>query len=200
MARKEIRVQTCEFEEKARKRIAALAKPPGSLTLLEELACFIARAQKTSRPRVANPHVLVFAADHGVAASNPVSAYPTDVTPLMVQTMLRGKAAVSVLSRQARAHLWVVDCGVAVDPTLPGESIQAPDTSFIDARVGAGSADLRQGPAMSENELSKALDAGRNAVSRAAEKDADLIALGELGIGNTTPASAVAAKFLDLSW
>ena len=186
------------YEAQVRQRVDALAKPPGSLPLLERLACFVARAQRTTTPAVRQPHVLVFAADHGVAEKNPVSAYPTAVTPVMVQTMLQGKAAISVLARQAMAHLWVIDVGVAGNARGDASEPIDPGTSFVDTRISAGTQDLAQGPAMSADELSAALHAGRAVVANAAERGADLLALGELGIGNTTPASAVAARLLEV--
>ncbi|MEM1414307.1 MAG: nicotinate-nucleotide--dimethylbenzimidazole phosphoribosyltransferase [Myxococcota bacterium] len=179
---------------RVRAALDALAKPPGSLARLEDLAVFLGGAQRSETPCVEAPHVLVFAADHGVAAAHAVSAYPSTVTPLMVRTMREGRAAVAVLAAQADAPLWVTDVGVAA-PIPPPRSADA-GVRFIESRVRPGSADLVAGPALSPAEVNVALDVGRMRVRELAAAGGDLIALGELGIGNTTAAAALAARLL----
>lgn len=154
-----------EAGEAARKRQAGLTKPPGSLGRLEELAAFLARWQGRAIPLLDHVQVLVFAGSHGIAARG-VSAFPAEVTTQMVANFFAGGAAINQLARQAGAEL----CVVALDVERP-------------------TADFTAGPAMSEAELSDALAAGFEAVS----PRADLVCLGEMGIGNTTAAAALCA-------
>lgn len=178
-------------EHLTRAHLDALAKPPGSLGRLEELAVRLARAQRRHPPTAARPRVIVFAADHGVVAQQ-VSPYPQAVTALMVRTFAEGRAAVAVLARQAGAELEVVDVGVAsplpVDPR-PGVRVWR-------AAVAPGTRDLSQGPAMDAAERDAAWAAGAQAAERAAGEGVDLLALGEMGIGNTTAAAALGARLL----
>jgi nicotinate-nucleotide--dimethylbenzimidazole phosphoribosyltransferase len=169
----------------------SLAKPPGSLGRLEELVAQLAAVQG-GPPRLQHPRVIVFAADHGVTAQG-VSPYPSAVTQAMVRCFARGRAAVAVLARQAGASLEVIDAGVQglAEDIAPIEGV-----CLIRAPVRPGSADLSLGPAMSELELEQALDLGRQAAARAAAEGVDCIALGEMGIGNSTAAAALAAALL----
>jgi len=178
-----------------RARIDALAKPPGSLARLEELAVWLAGCQGRTPPTAARPRVIVFAADHGVAAAQHVSPYPPAVTVAMVHTFAAGRAAVCVLADQAGASLEVVDVGVAGLDTLPPGR---PGITVVSAKVGRGTADLSTGPAMDTPQLDAARQAGRQAAERAVADGVDLLALGEMGIGNTTPAAALVARLLDL--
>ena len=103
-------------EQALRGHLDALAKPPGSLGRLEELAVRLAAAQRSERPTADSPRVIVFAGDHGVARARAVSPYPVDVTKVMVATFAAGRAAVSSLARTAGASLEVVDVGVTGPP------------------------------------------------------------------------------------
>jgi nicotinate-nucleotide--dimethylbenzimidazole phosphoribosyltransferase len=177
----------------AQQRLDALAKPPGSLGRLEELGVRLAVAQGRAQPSARWPRVIVFAGDHGVASAWPVSPYPSAVTQAMVHTFASGRAAVSALARSAGATLEVVDCGVAgLGPVQAGEGVRVHRTA-----VAAGTADLVTGPAMTSGQLEAALAIGRAAADRAASDGVDLLALGEMGIGNTTPATALAARLLE---
>lgn len=159
-------------------------KPPGSLGALEAMTVAYAAARGQKEPPRPVPDVIVMAADHGVAAAG-VSAYPQAVTAQMVANFARGGAAVNVLARHVGAHLWVIDVGVASPiPNLPG---------VVYARVGPGTADLRHSPAMSRGQAAAAIGVGVEAANRAIAAGATLLALGEMGIGNTTAASAVTA-------
>lgn len=178
--------------EQTRIALDALAKPPGSLGRLEELAIWLSAAQRRSPPTVAQPRVIVFAGDHGVARARGVSPYPPEVTAAMVRTFAAGRAAVAVLSRRAGASLEVVDVGVAV----PVEVTPVDGVSVVSAKIAAGTADLSAGPAMTADQCAAALAVGRAAVARAHTRGADLLCLGEMGIGNTTPASAISARLL----
>lgn len=168
-------------------RQVSLTKPPGSLGRLEEIAVRLAVMQGRGRPAVDRVRITVFAADHGVAARG-VSAFPQSVTAEMVRNFARGGAAISVLARELGAHLEVIDLG-----TLSGTSTVA---GVVDSRLGSGTADSSIGAAMTERQIAGALDAGRQAVQRSVEAADELFIGGEMGIGNTTAATAVACALL----
>jgi nicotinate-nucleotide--dimethylbenzimidazole phosphoribosyltransferase len=149
----------------AARRDAALTKPPGSLGRLEDLVVWLARWQRRALPRLERVEVLVFAGNHGVVAQG-VSAYPADVTTQMVANFAAGGAAINQLAAIAGANLRVIPL-----------SLDAP------------TADFTQEPAMSEAAFLAAVAAGHAAVPASA----DLVCLGEMGIGNTTSAAAIAA-------
>ena len=162
------------------RRLDEKTKPRGSLGGLERLAVQIASIQRTPTPALGRPVVVVCAADHGVAAEG-VSAYPSSVTAQMVANYAGGGAAVSVLARRAGARLVVVDCGVAEPLPVPG---------VLDRRLGAGTASMLRGPAMSHEQAIAALETG---IALAGEQldGAGCVALGEMGIGNSTAAAAL---------
>ena len=147
-------------------RARRVIRPPGALAALDEVACWLAGWQRTASPRVERPAAVLAAADHGVAARG-VSPYPPEVTAAMVSAIKAGAATSSVLAREAGVELAVIDAG-----------------------VGRPSADLVRSPALSEEEFSACFEQGREAV---AGLDCDLLAVGEMGIGNSTAAAAVAA-------
>ncbi len=163
-----------------------LTKPQGSLGRLEALSATLAAMQGTPRPRVADKVVLVMAGDHGVTQAG-VSAYPSEVTAQMVHNFLRGGAAISVLARFLHARLRVVDVGVAA--ALP------PHPHLYARKVRYGTANMLEGPAMSLDEARAALTAGAEVVALEHAQGMDLLVLGDMGIGNTTPAAALAAVF-----
>jgi len=174
----------------ARRRQDTLTKPAGSLGRLEELAVSLAGMQGSPRPALERVHIAVFAADHGVAAEG-VSAYPQAVTVEMVRNFAAGGAAIAVLARTLHATLEVVDVGTAADP--------GPLAGVISQRAGAGTANFCTGPAMAEEQLEIALAAGRDAAQRARGAGAQLFIGGEMGIGNTTSATAITCALLDLA-
>lgn len=166
-------------------------KPLHSLGVLEHLAARVAGIQGTSAPHVDAPALVVCAADHGVAADG-VSAYPQEVTGLMLQGFASGTAAVGVLARRAGARLVVADLGVLAPPQLrPG------DNEVLDRRVRPGTANSATGPAMTLAEAEQAVAHGIGLAARLVDEGADLVGLGEMGIGNTTTASALTAALLD---
>ena len=167
----------------AQRHLDSLTKPPGSLGRLEEIAARLA-ALAGGAPRVERPHIFTFAADHGVVAEG-VSAYPQIVTVQMVETFLRGGAAVNVLARQAEARVIVADFGVA-NP-IPGSP------GLHSCPIAPGTANLARGPAMTRAQALQALETGARLAEQALDAGADLLATGEMGIGNTTAASAIAA-------
>ena len=166
-------------------------KPRHSLGRLEELAARIAGIQRTRQPRVDHPVVVVCAADHGIAQAG-VSAYPQEVTGLMLASFATGKAAVSILAERAGARLVVADLGV-VDPPAP----QPGWAPILDRRVRAGTANSADGPAMSVAEAELAVAHGIRLADELIDEGADLVALGEMGIGNTTTASVLTSAILD---
>ncbi|HEY5476592.1 MAG TPA: nicotinate-nucleotide--dimethylbenzimidazole phosphoribosyltransferase [Tepidiformaceae bacterium] len=170
----------------AAKRQDQLTKPQGSLGRLEELSIRLAGMTANPRPRFASPAVIVGAGDHGICAEG-VSAFPSEVTPQMVANFLAGGAAINVLSRQAGARVVVVDFGVAADLSdTPG---------LVHARIAAGTQNFARGMAMTREQALEAILAGAEVVTSAARQSLDLVAVGEMGIGNTTPASALTTVF-----
>ncbi|VAX09901.1 Nicotinate-nucleotide--dimethylbenzimidazole phosphoribosyltransferase [hydrothermal vent metagenome] len=172
----------------AEARQMQLTKPPGALGKLENIAIRLASMQNTVNPCLDNIHINVFAADHGVATRG-VSAFPQAVTVEMIRNFSRGGAAINVLARNLEATLNVINLGTA---SAPG-----PLDKVIDRHIAAGTADFSEQPAMSEEQFYDALNAGRQAAERAAVEKADLFIGGEMGIGNTTSASAIACVLLD---
>lgn len=168
----------------ARERLDQLTKPQGSLGRLEELAIQLAGITGRPRPRLPRKAVLVFAADHGVAAEG-VSAYPQAVTAQMVLNFLAGGAAISVLARRAGARVLVADLGVAVD------LLEHP--GLIQKKIGPGTGNIAHGPAMSRAQAEAALAAGAEIVRDEAARGLDLVATGDMGIANTTASSAIVA-------
>jgi len=171
--------------EAATARQNSLTKPQGSLGRLEDLAVQLAGIQATERPNVDRKWIIVAAGDHGVTAQG-VSAFPAEVTPQMVANFLGGGAAINVLSRMVGAEVMIVDCGVAGE--IPG-----PTDALVRRSQGRGTADFTAGPAMSLEQADAAIDAGVAIAGELAEKGAQLIAPGEMGIGNSTSAAAITA-------
>lgn len=175
--------------QKAAARQNQLTKPQGSLGRLEALSIQLAGMTGKERPRFAHKAVIVMAADHGVALAG-VSAYPVEVTAQMVANIARNGAAVSVLARQNQARVVVVDIGVATD--VSGL------TGVLHHKVADGSANMLKGPALTPAQAEQAIAVGMQVLGEQATQGLDLVALGEMGIGNTTPASAITAVFTGL--
>jgi len=173
------------IEQQALARQAQLTKPTGSLGQLETLAVQLAALQGRETPSADRIAITVFAADHGVATRG-VSAFPQAVTQQMIANFAGGGAAISVLARALDARLEVVDVGSCNAAAVPA--------GVVDARIAAGTADLSRGPAMTTAQLAQALDAGRAAVARAGQ--VDLFIAGDMGIANTTAATALACALL----
>jgi nicotinate-nucleotide--dimethylbenzimidazole phosphoribosyltransferase len=163
-------------------RIDRKTKPLGSLGRLESMALQLALVQGRDNPHLEAPQLVVFAADHGIAARG-VSAYPSDVTWQMVENFLAGGAAVSVLARQHGLALTVVDCGVRHE--------FAPRPGLVVAKVAAGSDDVSLGPAMSATQRELAMAHGAALVR---DLPGNVLLLGEMGIGNTSAASLLMAR------
>lgn len=167
----------------AQKRLDSLIKPPGSLGRLEEMAVRLAGITGNPRPRIGDRAIIIMAGDHGVVAEG-VSAAPQEITHQQIPAFLQGVAGIGVLGRLAGARLVVVDVGVAVPVNYPGVLV---------CKVRPGTDNIANGPAMSREEATQALEVGIEVVREEIDRGATLIGLGDMGIGNTTPSSAIAA-------
>lgn len=174
--------------EHAAARQQQLTKPAGSLGQLESVAVQLAGLQGQVKPTLERLWIAIFAGDHGVVAEG-VSAFPQEVTGQMLHNFVNGGAAISVLARQLGASLEVIDLGT-VDPTL-----SLPGVRHLN--IGPGTANFVHGPAMTQAQGERALQAGRDSVLRAIADGSQLFIGGEMGIGNTTAASALACALLD---
>lgn len=175
------------FEAAARQRQTQLTKPAGSLGELEALAIRLAALQARERPRAQAVHIAVFAADHGVAQEN-VSAFPQAVTAQMIDNFASGGAAIAVLARHLKASFEVIDLGTVV-PSAATAGVRR-------EAIAPGTANFAREPAMREDQLAQALAAGRRAAERAAAAGCEILIGGEMGIANTTSATALACALL----
>ncbi|WP_424813230.1 nicotinate-nucleotide--dimethylbenzimidazole phosphoribosyltransferase [Roseococcus sp. YIM B11640] len=168
----------------ARQRLDALAKPRGSLGTLERLAVRLAETQGRIDPEASPRRLIVFAGDHGVVAEG-VGLWPDEVTAAMMRLILEGRAGCSALARASATPVVLVDAGSKAEG-ISGEA-------YRDWRVAKGTRSFARGPAMSPAEFDAALACGARAAREAAEQGVRVLALGEVGIGNTTTAAALAA-------
>jgi nicotinate-nucleotide--dimethylbenzimidazole phosphoribosyltransferase len=173
-------------QEAARERQKILTKPMGALGRLEDLSIWLAGVQHNPKPRIQGKTVIVCAADHGVAAEG-VSKYPSAVTPAMVQNFLAGGAAINAIARVVGARLWVLDVGVAADFT--------PHPMLVSSKTRHGTYKVLHRAAMSKDEAIHAILSGAEIAKHAIEDGATLLVAGEMGIGNTTSASALSAYY-----
>jgi len=178
-----------ELLDKAQKHLDFLTKPPGSLGRLEEIAARYCAIHETQYPAIHKKAIYTFAADHGITEEG-VSAFPSSVTPQMVLNFIGGGAAVNVLARTVNATVKVVDIGVDHD----FEKVKG----LIHKKVRNGSGNFLKEDAMSENELLQALETGFSLALDAKKNNTDLIGTGDMGIGNTTPSSAIYSALLNL--
>ena len=168
----------------------AKTKPPGSLGRLEELACRLARIRGEVPSRPLAPAIVVAAGDHGVAAQA-VSAYPQEVTAQMLANFASGGAAICVLAREAGARLVVVDAGVLDAPEIAGVRSEIVDGI-------RGTENFTVGPAMSRSTAVGAVERGIALARELADDGIELVGIGEMGIGNTTSASALVSALLEV--
>lgn len=177
------------FETAIQFKIDQKTKPTASLGVLETLAKQIAVVFQTDSPEIIAPHLVVFAADHGIA-NHGVSAYPQDVTRQMVTNFLDGGAAINVFCKQNNIELSIVDAGVNYDfPT---------NTALIAAKIGKGTASFLNDPAMSSTELQLCFSKGAKIVRTIAQTNCNCIGFGEMGIGNTTTAAVLMSVLLQI--
>ncbi|MCB2382656.1 nicotinate-nucleotide--dimethylbenzimidazole phosphoribosyltransferase [Shewanella sp. SR1] len=180
-------------------KIDLKTKPPGALGQLESLALQIARVQatdlqQTDQPqntvlKIVHPTMLVFAGDHGIAAEG-VSIAPSEVTRQMVQNFAHGGAAINVFCRQVGFTLEVIDCGILT----PVEGVEG----IIDQRLGAGTGAIHLEPAMALETVDKGFAMARDLIERHHQAGCNLVAFGEMGIGNTSAAAAIMAAIMQL--
>jgi len=174
--------------KKAQARLDEQTRPQGSLGRLEEVISKLVAIQKKERLDLGKKRIFVFTCDHGVEQEG-VSLYPREVTQAMVMNFINGGATINCLARQVGADVKVVDVGV------DGEFQDHPD--LIKAKVRRGTRNLKVEPAMTPKELDQALQVGWDRIQEAENDNIKIVALGEMGIGNTTPAAAVIAALLD---
>jgi nicotinate-nucleotide--dimethylbenzimidazole phosphoribosyltransferase len=183
----EIQPLSKAWYDKAWARLDNLSKPKRSLGVLEEIASRVVAIREEERPSLDNKAVFVFAGDHGVVAEG-VSAYPQEVTGAMVRNFLAGGAGINVLSRRAGADVSVIDIGMKEDI----KDIEG----LIRKNVKRGTDNMAAGPAMTIEEAEKAINVGIEMAIAASDQKKTMIATGEMGIGNTTPSSALFSVLL----
>ncbi|MDQ0780687.1 nicotinate-nucleotide--dimethylbenzimidazole phosphoribosyltransferase [Chryseobacterium sp. W4I1] len=164
-------------------------KPLGALGSLEQLARKIGMLQQTASPQLINPHMVVFAADHGIARAG-VSAYPQEVTYQMVMNFLGGGAAINVFCRQSGMKIKIVDAGVNFD--FP------PHLALIDKKVRKSSRNILEEAAMTAEEYQQALENGKAVVEDIAATGCNVIGFGEMGIGNTSASSLMMSRLFKI--
>ncbi len=168
----------------AQQRLNILTKPPGSLGRLEDLAVRLAQMTGNPLPSVKDKAILLCIGDHAIAKRG-ISTVPSVVTTLMTRNFIQGGAAINVLSRQMGARLVVVDVGLETELTnLP---------NLVQRKVCHGAADISSEPAMTRNQAIRCIETGIELVREEAKKGLQLVAAGDMGIGNTTPSSAIAS-------
>lgn len=173
-----------EFLHKAQARLDSLTKPQGSLGRLEEFAKRYVAIKENLHPEIKQKTIFTLAGDHGVTEDN-VSLYPREVTPQMVYNFVRQGAAINVLARFIGARLYVVDMGVDHD--------FEPVKGLIAKKIAKGTRNIIKGPAMTTEQALQTIMAGIEVVETAKKKGVDIIGVGDMGIGNTTPSSAIVA-------
>ena len=176
-----------EWIQKARERTAQLVMPTRALGRLHEISERLCGIYKTLEPSMDRRAILVMAGDHGVVEQG-VSAYPQVITGEMVRTFLRGGAGINVLARHVDAEVWVVDMGII--PELGNTSMDGGDRLLI-RKVAKGTSDFTKGPAMTRQEAEKAILTGFQLATDLFQKGVEILGTGDMGIGNTTPSSAI---------
>ncbi|PTV48210.1 nicotinate-nucleotide--dimethylbenzimidazole phosphoribosyltransferase [Acinetobacter oleivorans] len=177
-----------DAKQQAEQHQLQLTKPTGALGDLELIAVKLASLQSNAHPHVNHPWITIFAGDHGVVEEN-ISAYPQAVTRQMLQNFTTGGAAISVIAKYHQAHLQVIDCGTV------GEAYQYAGVERHCIR--AGTANFAKQAAMNADECRAALELGKKSVDTAKADGADIYIAGEMGIGNTCSASALACLLLN---
>ncbi|NSW81705.1 MAG: nicotinate-nucleotide--dimethylbenzimidazole phosphoribosyltransferase [Syntrophothermus sp.] len=182
-----------EWRQKARSHIDNLTMPRGSLGEVLVIAERLAAIKETLKPSVSRKAIVTMAGDHGVVEEG-VSAYPQEVTPQMVANFVAGGAAINVLASVAGARVIVVDMGVAQDL---GKLVQ--QGKILSYKVDYGTKNMCKGPAMTREQAVQSLEAGIRIACHLVEEGVELLGTGDMGIGNTTPSSAILAALSGLS-
>ena len=173
-----------EAMAEARARQDILTKPRGSLGELEELSVKLAGIRRQGVPHIEHRAIVTMAGDHGVVAEG-VSAYPQEVTAQMIDNFLQGDAAVNVLARHIGARVVVVDMGISAN--------LKPHPLLVSRKIALGTGNMTKGMAMSREEALRAVEAGIKVIDDEAAKGLDIVGVGDMGIGNTTPSAAICA-------
>lgn len=181
------------LQQKLQQKIDSKTKPPGSLGRLEEIALQVGLIQRTATPSITEPHIIVFAGDHGIARTGLVNPYPQEVTAQMVLNFLHGGAAINVFCRTHQLALKVVDAGVNFDwnDTLVNRH-------FLDMKIGYGTANYLETVAMSGEDVLRAIGAGRQLIDIVARQGCNCAGFGEMGIGNTSSAALIMSAMMGL--
>jgi nicotinate-nucleotide--dimethylbenzimidazole phosphoribosyltransferase len=177
-------------EASLRAHLDAQARPPGSLGRIEDLAVRLALIQQTATPRADRATLLVFAGDHGLTEDG-VSRYPSAVTQAMVSTLLAGKATANAFARAVGAEVVIVDAGVDAD--------LAAHPALVEAKVRKRTRNAAREPAMTQDEVERALSSGAEQAAAAIERGAEVVVLGEMGIGNSASAALLMHRLAPLT-
>ncbi len=178
--------QDSEYRDRAKERLDQLAIPHWALGDLMDLALDLAGMTRSMKPKVERKAIITMAGDHGVVEEG-VSKFPSEVTPQMVNNFVNGGAGINALARQVGADVLVVDMGVNADLNSLADS-----GKIINKKVGLGTDNIAKGPAMSQAMAKRAVEAGIDIANELSDKY-DLFGTGDMGIGNTTPSTAIAA-------
>jgi nicotinate-nucleotide--dimethylbenzimidazole phosphoribosyltransferase len=173
------------LKDQLQNKINSKTKPLGALGLLEEIALQVGLIQETTAPYIARPTIMVFAADHGIAATGLVNPYPQSVTAQMVLNFLNGGAAINVFTQMHQLQLTVVDAGVNADLSHLNQP------NFIHAKQGMGTANYLLSEAMTYNSVLSSIEKGKHLVNEVAKAGSNCIGFGEMGIGNTSSAALI---------
>lgn len=190
---KAVRTVDEKWYDIAQKHLDSLTKPPGSLGRLEEFARRLVAVTENDLIRMNKKAIFTFAGDHGITEEG-VSAYPKEVTPQMVLNFIRGGAGINVLARHAGAEVVVIDIGVDYDFGNVRAIHELPlQAAFVSRKVVKGTKNFSQGPAMTREETMRTIQVGFDLAEEYAERGYGMFGTGDMGIGNTTPSSAIAA-------
>lgn len=187
----QIRPTDKNYITKAKEHTAQLILPPRALGQLHDIAEKIVAIQENLTPDLTRKAIYVMAGDHGIAKAG-VSAFPQEVTGAMVLSFLNGQAGVSVLSRHARAEVYVADVGIIPDVDAAGTLNAA---RFTVRKVARGTADISTGPAMTRTQAAQAVLTGFELAGAIFKQGVQVLGTGDMGIGNTTPSAALGAVF-----
>ncbi len=182
-----IKPASASYREQASSRQENLTKPPGSLGELESIAIRLAALQQREQPSLDKVFISIFAADHGIAEEG-VSAFPQEVTKAMLSNFIAGGAAINALAKLQGAELEIINVGV--------KQCDEPFEGLVQQSIAEGTANFSKQAAMSSEQLTSALEVGRQAIERIVSQHADVFIAGEMGIANTTSASALACAIL----
>ncbi|PWT73156.1 MAG: nicotinate-nucleotide--dimethylbenzimidazole phosphoribosyltransferase [Bacteroidetes bacterium] len=185
---------TTKLQQELHHKISGKTKPPGSLGRLEDIAMTVGLIQGSISPSINFPHIIVFAGDHGIAATGLVNPYPQSVTAQMVLNFIHGGAAINVFCRQHGIQLLVVDAGVnyEFDESVTRSSL------FVDAKIGYGTRNYLEETALTSQQVNAAIAKGKEIVAKVHSTGCNCIGFGEMGIGNTSSASLIMAASMGL--